>query len=66
MIRVDLVRHICCTQVASWAGNLMLKWHHRDFVSDIFIVLEAVQAKIKISKYFQARPMTLTFHRSAI
>ena len=30
----------------------MLKWKHRDFVSDIFTVLEAVQAKIKISKSF--------------
>ena len=30
----------------------MMKWYHRDFVSDVFVVLEAVQAKIKIRESF--------------
>ncbi|XP_061428611.1 LOW QUALITY PROTEIN: xanthine dehydrogenase-like [Lethenteron reissneri] len=32
-----------------WAGNLMMKHAHRDFVSDVFVVLEAAGAKIRIS-----------------
>uniref|UniRef100_S4RAN8 FAD-binding PCMH-type domain-containing protein n=1 Tax=Petromyzon marinus TaxID=7757 RepID=S4RAN8_PETMA len=32
-----------------WAGNLMMKHAHRDFVSDVFVVLEAAGTKIRIS-----------------
>lgn len=35
--------------VATLAGNLMLKREHRDFPSDVFLTLEAVQAELAIA-----------------
>uniref|UniRef100_A0A8C4QXE0 Aldehyde oxidase n=1 Tax=Eptatretus burgeri TaxID=7764 RepID=A0A8C4QXE0_EPTBU len=32
--------------VASWAGNLMMKHEHREFISDVFVVLEAAGAQL--------------------
>ncbi|XP_069792527.1 xanthine dehydrogenase/oxidase-like isoform X2 [Narcine bancroftii] len=32
-----------------WAGNLMMKWMHHEFVSDVFVVLEAAGAKVTVS-----------------
>ncbi|XP_048382668.1 xanthine dehydrogenase/oxidase-like isoform X2 [Stegostoma tigrinum] len=34
--------------IAGWAGNLMLKWYHREFISDVFVIFEAVGAKLTI------------------
>ena len=33
---------------ATWAGNLMIKHKHRDFPSDVFLLLTAAKAKLKI------------------
>ena len=35
-------------QCASWAGNVMLKYNHRQFPSDVCGVLEAANAQIKV------------------
>ena len=37
--------------IGSIAGNLMLKYEHRDFPSDLFITLEAIGAKIKVQSF---------------
>ena len=34
--------------VASWAGNLMIKYHHAEFPSDIFLILSTVKAQLTI------------------
>ncbi|CAH1786918.1 unnamed protein product [Owenia fusiformis] len=34
--------------VATWAGNLMMKHAHNEFPSDIFLILETVQARLTI------------------
>ncbi|XP_048451057.1 xanthine dehydrogenase-like [Rhincodon typus] len=34
--------------IAGWAGNLMLKWYHKEFKSDVFVIFEAVGAKLAI------------------
>jgi len=39
------------SQVATIAGNLMLKNKHADFPSDVFITLEAAQAELCIGMY---------------
>ena len=33
---------------ATWAGNLMIKYKHREFPSDVFLLLTAAKAKLKI------------------
>ena len=35
-------------QVASWAGNVMLKYHNREFPSDVTTVLESLNARIVV------------------
>ena len=37
-------------QLASWAGNLMLKYKHNDFPSDVFTLLECVSASLTLCK----------------
>ncbi|XP_041042508.1 xanthine dehydrogenase-like isoform X2 [Carcharodon carcharias] len=32
-----------------WAGNLMMKWKYREFVSDVFVVFEVAGAKVTVS-----------------
>ncbi|XP_078252682.1 xanthine dehydrogenase/oxidase-like [Rhinoraja longicauda] len=32
-----------------WAGNLMMKWRHREFVSDVFVVFEAAGARVTVA-----------------
>lgn len=39
-----------CLQAGSWAGNLVLKHRNPSFVSDLFTVLEALQAGITVGK----------------
>ena len=39
-------------QLASWAGNLMLKYKHNDFPSDVFTLLECVSASLTLCKFF--------------
>ena len=35
---------------ATWAGNLMIKYKHREFPSDVFLLLTAAGAKLKIGE----------------
>ncbi|XP_072923323.1 xanthine dehydrogenase/oxidase-like isoform X2 [Hemitrygon akajei] len=42
-----------------WAGNLMMKWRHHEFVSDIFVVLEAAGAKVTVSDITDVNTYTL-------
>lgn len=39
-------RHV--RSVGTWAGNIMMKYIHREFPSDLFLVLETVNAKILV------------------
>lgn len=48
-----LFRRTACLSVrnvATLAGNLMLKHDHREFVSDVFTLFESVRATLKIGK----------------
>ncbi|XP_067885711.1 xanthine dehydrogenase-like isoform X2 [Heterodontus francisci] len=36
-----------------WAGNLMMKWKHHEFVSDVFVAFEAAGAKVTVSDISQ-------------
>jgi len=36
------------SKAGTWSGNLMLKHAHRDFPSDVFLLLETVGAKLNI------------------
>ena len=38
--------------MGTWAGNLMMKYYHKDFPSDIFILLETVGATLSICETF--------------
>lgn len=40
-------------QTGTIAGNLSIKFYNRDFPSDIFLILEAVNAFLTIGKYWQ-------------
>ena len=37
-------------QAGSWAGNLMMKHQHPEFPSDMFVMLETVNAQIVVGK----------------
>ncbi|KAF0303805.1 Indole-3-acetaldehyde oxidase [Amphibalanus amphitrite] len=40
---------------ATWAGNLMIKHKYRDFPSDVFLLLTAAKAKLKIGRFLTCR-----------
>ncbi|XP_043246690.1 abscisic-aldehyde oxidase-like [Amphibalanus amphitrite] len=44
---------------ATWAGNLMIKYKHRDFPSDVFLLLTAAKAKLKIVEGKNAEEMSV-------
>ncbi|XP_041041194.1 xanthine dehydrogenase-like isoform X2 [Carcharodon carcharias] len=44
--------------VAGWAGNLMLKYEHREFLSDVFVAFEAAGAKLTISDICESNTYT--------
>ena len=52
----DMANHISkiantpVRNVATWAGNVMLAYHHQDFPSDIFLLLAASQAVLTIGR----------------
>ena len=52
----DMAKHISkiantpVRNVATWAGNVMLAYHHQDFPSDIFLLLAASQAILTIGR----------------
>ncbi|CAH0677124.1 unnamed protein product [Chilo suppressalis] len=48
---LQLVAHIPVRNLASIAGNLMIKHQHREFTSDIFLLLETVGAELTIRHY---------------
>ncbi|XP_037075287.1 LOW QUALITY PROTEIN: indole-3-acetaldehyde oxidase-like [Pollicipes pollicipes] len=35
--------------MGSWAGNLMIKYHHREFPSDVFLLLTTARAKLVVA-----------------
>ena len=41
----------CLFQLGSWAGNLMMKYTHKGFVSDVFVLLECIGASVLVCKY---------------
>ncbi|XP_026467613.1 indole-3-acetaldehyde oxidase-like [Ctenocephalides felis] len=45
---IDLVANVPVRNVGTIAGNLMLKHQHPEFPSDIFLILELVEAKLTI------------------
>ncbi|XP_037080516.1 xanthine dehydrogenase-like [Pollicipes pollicipes] len=44
-----LVANTPVRNAGTWAGNLMIKYHHREFPSDVFLLLAAAKAKLKIA-----------------
>ncbi|CAH2233047.1 jg18398 [Pararge aegeria aegeria] len=45
---LQLVAHVAVRNLGTIAGNLMLKHHHREFTSDIFLLLESIGAQLTI------------------
>ncbi|XP_065336761.1 uncharacterized protein LOC135937537 [Cloeon dipterum] len=45
---IDLVANTPVRNIATLAGNLMLKKHHPEFPSDIFVIMEAADASIVV------------------
>ncbi|XP_072372292.1 xanthine dehydrogenase-like isoform X2 [Scyliorhinus torazame] len=45
--------------VGGWAGNLMMKWKHREFVSDVFVAFEVAGAKVTVSDIAELNTYTL-------
>ncbi|XP_011694376.1 PREDICTED: xanthine dehydrogenase/oxidase-like [Wasmannia auropunctata] len=45
---VDLVAHVPVRNIASIAGNLMIKHMHNEFPSDIFLILETAGAHVHV------------------
>ena len=53
----DMAQHVSkiantpVRNMATWAGNVMLAYHHSDFPSDIFLLLTACNATLKIGMW---------------
>ncbi|CAG9761736.1 unnamed protein product [Ceutorhynchus assimilis] len=45
---LDLVAHVPVRNIGTLAGNLMIKHHHNEFPSDVFLILETVAATLVI------------------
>ncbi|OXU29995.1 hypothetical protein TSAR_008941 [Trichomalopsis sarcophagae] len=45
---VDSIGHVAMRNIGTIAGNLMLKHQHREFQSDLFLILETVGAEIHV------------------
>ncbi|XP_043236080.1 indole-3-acetaldehyde oxidase-like isoform X1 [Amphibalanus amphitrite] len=45
-----LVANTPVRNAATWAGNLMIKYKHRSFPSDVFLLLTAARATLKIAE----------------
>ena len=46
-----LVANTPVRNMASWAGNLMIKHAHREFPSDVFLLLTAARAQIAVGEW---------------
>uniref|UniRef100_A0A4W3HNY8 Xanthine dehydrogenase-like n=1 Tax=Callorhinchus milii TaxID=7868 RepID=A0A4W3HNY8_CALMI len=44
---------------AGWAGNLMMKWKHREFPSDVFVALEAAGTRVIVAHISEIKQYTL-------
>jgi xanthine dehydrogenase/oxidase len=53
------IANVSVRNVATWAGNLMLKYKHLDFASDVFICFETIKASIKLVGPDQHSPPVL-------
>ena len=42
------IANVSVRNVGTWAGNLMIKVNHNDFASDVFVLLETINASIKL------------------
>lgn len=49
---VRIIRFFCF-QIGTLAGNLMIKHNHKEFPSDVFLLLETFQATIVLGLYFK-------------
>ncbi|XP_023246390.1 xanthine dehydrogenase/oxidase-like [Copidosoma floridanum] len=47
-LHVNLIGHVSMRNIGTIAGNLMLKHEHPEFLSDLFLILETVEAEIQI------------------
>ncbi|XP_046583492.1 indole-3-acetaldehyde oxidase-like [Haliotis rubra] len=43
-----MVGNVLVRNAGTWAGNLMVKYHHPEFPSDVFTLLEAVSARVHV------------------
>ena len=60
-VSLNFIISVCWIfQLGGLAGNLMMKWHHRDFPSDVFIILETLQALLCIGKCYVVFYFTLS------
>ncbi|ESO95691.1 hypothetical protein LOTGIDRAFT_231915 [Lottia gigantea] len=46
---LDLVATTSVRNLGTWAGNLMMKYYHPEFVSDIYVIFEAINAQLVIA-----------------
>lgn len=47
---IDLVANVPVRNIGTIAGNLSIKYEHRDFVSDIFLLMETAGAMLTIGE----------------
>jgi xanthine dehydrogenase/oxidase len=50
------IANVPVRNAASWSGNLMLKYNHNEFPSDVFICFETVKASITIQNSDKSSP----------
>lgn len=57
------VANVSVRNIGSWAGNLMMKHHHREFPSDIFLTLMAADAELSIQSSDSGTPMLVNLEQ---
>ncbi|KAJ0176326.1 hypothetical protein K1T71_008500 [Dendrolimus kikuchii] len=56
---IKLVAHEAVRNIGTLAGNLMIKHEHREFPSDIYLLLETVGAQVTIQGYHGAQTVPM-------